>query len=568
MNRLYKLLVLYLLLIPGLSQAQQSDAKVETGKTLTDKVAGVSCAHPQAARIGADILASGGNAIDAAVAVQWALAVCYPQAGNIGGGGFMVLRLADGSSTTLDFRESAPAAATADMYQDSLGNVIEGKSLDTHQAAGVPGSVRGIFDMHERYGHLPMDKLIRPAIDLARSGYEITANQALLLNQYQSDFAARNADTIPYMQKEKWKEDDKIPQPELAATLERIAKNGADEFYKGETAKKIVEEMKRGGGIITADDLRKYHTEWRTPITTQFADFRVISMPPPSSGGIALAQMLTLWSEFGDSAIKHNSVEYIHLITEIERRVYADRSEYLGDPAFYTVPKQGLLDPTYLSKRMDDFNPDRATPSMEVNPGKPKGSESSETTHLSVVDAAGNAVSITTTLNGHYGCKIMVDGAGFFLNNEMDDFSAKPGTPNMFGLIGGKANAIAAHKRMLSSMTPTIVEKNDKLFLVLGSPGGSTIITSVFQTLMNVAVFKMTLEDAIAAPKFHSQWLPDVIYLEEGRFPKEKIHKLGQMGHTIEYFPSLGRVDAIEVLPDKKLDICGDPRADDTAAGY
>lgn len=566
MNKL--ILCFALLFVYQTGVCQDSAHKIEIAKTLEGMKAGVSCAHPAAAEIGARILAEGGNAIDAAIAVEWALAVCYPQAGNIGGGGFMVLRLKDGTATTLDFREEAPAAATAKMYQDSLGNLIDGLSLDTHLAAGVPGSVKGIFDSHEKYGNLPMKQLIEPAIELAEKGFRITARQANLLNQTQSDFDSRNRFKTPFQKTDKWVENDVVVQKDLANTLRRIAANGVDEFYSGETADLIVDEMKAGGGILTKKDLANYKTIWRKPVYATFKNYRIISMPPPSSGGIALAQLFTLWDLFGNDSITHNSPAYIHLVTEFERRVYADRSKHLGDPEFHKVPEAGLMDRNYLKSRMSDFDSTTATPSINVDAGKPSPAESTETTHLSVVDSEGNAVSITTTLNGHYGCKIMVKGGGFFLNNEMDDFSSKPGTPNMFGLIGGEANAIAPGKRMLSSMTPTIVEKNGKLYLVLGSPGGSTIITSVFQTIMNTTIFDMNLADAIAAPKFHSQWLPDVIYFEENRFDPETIDALKKMNHQIDYFPSLGRVDAIEVNPDKTLDVCGDPRADDTAAGY
>lgn len=556
------------LLIYSAGFCQVGNVEIQTGKSLENVQAGVACAQATAAEIGAKILAEGGNAIDAAVAVQWALAVCHPQAGNIGGGGFMVLRLADGTSTTLDFREEAPGAASATMYQDSLGKVIPGKSLNTHLAAGVPGAVRGIFDMHAKYGQLPMLKLITPAIELAKNGFTITQKQATLLNKYQDEFNARNRFKTPFQREEDWKKGDKIIQPELAATLERIAKNGADEFYTGRTAELIALEMKKGGGIMTIKDLKKYKTVWREPVHAYLGAYHIISMPPPSSGGIALAQLFGFWKLFGDTAFAHNSPAYIHLLTEIERRVYADRSKHLGDPDFYTIPTAGLLDSNYLKERMRGYSPNKATPSSAVDPGRPIPHESTETTHISIVDQEGNAVAITTTLNGHFGCKIMVEGAGFFLNNEMDDFSSKPGTPNMFGLIGGKANSIAPHKRMLSSMSPTIVENEGELYLVVGSPGGSTIITSVFQTIMNVILFDLELKKAIAVPKFHSQWLPDVVYLEKDRFPTQTIESLKKMGHKIEYVPSLGRVDAILVNHDKTLDICGDPRGDDAASGY
>lgn len=550
--------------------AQPVEIEIKIGKSLDSLTAAVACAHPEAARIGAEILSVGGNAVDAAIAMQWALAVCYPQAGNIGGGGFMVLRLADGTTNTLDFRESAPAGATETMYQDANGEIIKGKSLYTHQAVGVPGSVSGLYESHRKYGKLPMEMLIAPAIKLAESGFRITAIQAGLLNKYKADFKDRNRTQIPFLHRNKdWKEADLIVQANLAETLKRISKNGEKEFYTGRTANLIIEEMKAGGGIITLEDLANYKPIWRKPIVSDFGNYKLILMPPPSSGGIAIAQLLHMWEAAQTTDMAHNSVEYIHLISEMERRVYTDRSVHLGDPDFHEVPIDNLLSKNYLKARIADFDSLRATPSEDVKAGNFSIKfESTETTHLSVVDAEGNAVSVTTTLNDHYGSKIMVAGAGFFLNNEMDDFSSKPGTPNLFGLVGGKANSIEPNKRMLSSMSPTIVEKDGELFLVVGSPGGSTIITSVFQTIMNTAVFEMNLKDAIAAPKFHAQWLPDAIFLEENRFATDQIDSLKALGHKIDYYPSLGRVDAILVNPDKTLQGCGDPRADNHAAGY
>lgn len=568
MKKIFVLAIGLFLFLNGYGQPVSTEIKI--GKSLDSLAAAVACAHPEAARIGAEILSQGGNAIDAAVAIQWALAVCYPQAGNIGGGGFMVVRLADGTTNTLDFRERAPAAATKNMFQDENGEVVEGKSLDTHLAVGVPGSVSGLYESHRKYGKLSMETLIAPAIDLAEGGFKITAIQAGLLNQYKADFEGRNRNDIPFFVKNKtWKEGDLIVQSNLAATLKRISVNGEEEFYTGRTAAFIIDEMKAGGGIITKEDLVNYNPIWRKPIESDFKNYKIISMPPPSSGGIALVQLLNMWVAAKTDGLSHNSVEYIHLITEMERRVYADRSVHLGDPEFFKVPVSELVDQRYLNDRMSNFDPSRATPSKDIEAGKFKNvKESTETTHLSVVDSEGNAVSVTTTLNGHFGTKIMVVGAGFFLNNEMDDFSSKPGTPNMFGLVGGEANSIQPEKRMLSSMTPTIVEKDGNLFLVVGSPGGSTIITSVFQTIMNTDVFDMNLEKAIEVPKFHSQWLPDVIFVEENRFDPELLDSLRALGHEIDYFPSLGRVDAILVNPNKTLQSCGDPRADDTAAGY
>ncbi len=542
---------------------------IELDKNLDSLKSAVACAHPEAARIGAEILSKGGNAVDAASAIQWALAVCYPEAGNLGGGGFMVIRNQDGTSATLDFREKAPALSAADMYLDSLGQPVEDMSLTTHQSSGVPGSVRGIYEAHARYGKLPMEQLIDPAIVLARNGFALTEKQANNLNAHANEFSLRNTAPVAFVRDGRtWQPGDTLKQPELATTLERIRDNGPNEFYTGHTASLLVEEMQKGSGIISADDLKAYHTVWRDPITFEFEGYKIISMPPPSSGGVALAQITGMYTDCMHEPLSHNSADYIHAMVEIQRRVYADRAFYLGDPDFVDVPIEALTTDLYLRRRMDNFNWYASTPSAEVSHGEFAFiQESPETTHLSVVDAEGNAVSVTTTLNDNYGSKIVVRGAGFLLNNEMDDFSVKPGTPNMFGLVGGTANAIAPGKRMLSSMTPVIVEKDDKLFLVAGSPGGSTIITSVLQTIMNTAHFDMSLTDATAAPKFHSQWLPDVIFMEEGRFESATIETLEALGHNIQFVPSLGRVDAILVTPSGTLEAVGDPRGDNHAAG-
>ncbi len=542
--------------------------RIQLGKSLTGLRAAVACAHPEAAKIGTDILAQGGNAVDAAIAIQWALAVCYPEAGNIGGGGFMVVRLGDGTSYTLDYREKAPETALENMFQDEQGYIIPGRSTGTHFGSGVPGTVKGLFEAHEKFGKLPMTELLNPAISLAENGFNITAKQAENLNKHQNAFRERNRSENVFSSKSIWATGDVFIQNELAATLKRILEKGVDGFYKGLTAQLIVEEMATGSGLITQDDLAAYEAIWRKPIVHPFGEYQIISMPPPSSGGIALAQLLSFYEHCIHDSLQHNSVDYIHALVEMQRRVYADRAEHLGDPDFYDVPVEKLLDKEYLYQRMDDFRWDQATRSSSVSPGKLNMRERVETTHLSVVDSEGNAVSVTTTINDIYGSKIVVTGAGFLLNNEMDDFSAKPGEPNLFGLIGGRANAVAPRKRMLSSMTPTIIEKEGDLFLVAGSPGGSTIITSVFQTVMNTTVFGMNLEDAVAAPKFHSQWLPDSIFLEKGRFQDSIIDKLNQRNHQIKDRPSLGRVDAIMVSPDGSLQAVGDPRSDDAAGGY
>ncbi len=549
-------------------ESGETNTSIRVDKSLDSLKAGVACAHPIAAEIGAKILESGGNATDAAVAVQWALAVCFPEAGNIGGGGLMVVRRNDGLTTTLDFREEAPSGAFPGLFLGPDGEILEGVSTDTRIAAGVPGSVAGIYEMHDKFGSLQMSYLLEPAIEIARNGFAITADQAQRLNENREMFETRNRFPTPFVKDTPWVEGDILIQEDLANTLTRIRDKGPTEFYMGETAELILEEMGEGRGLITAADLKNYQPQWRNPIKFSFDRYQVISMPPPSSGGIALEQMFKMAKMLEVDSIVHNSTEYIHFNTEIQRRVYADRSMHLGDPDYYDIPYKELVDSTYLSSRLRNFEY-RATPSSRVSHGNMQQvAESMETTHLSVVDEEGNAVSITTTINGMYGSRIVVSGAGFLLNNEMDDFSSKPGTPNSYGLVGGKANSIEPGKRMLSSMTPTIVEKDGELFLVAGSPGGSTIITSVYQTIANCAFFRMDLKDAIAAPKFHSQWLPDKLFLEQDRFPKDVITLLESKGHEIDYFYSLGRVDAIKVSENGMLEVCGDPRGDDVGAGY
>nr|WP_222621656.1 gamma-glutamyltransferase [Pontibacter cellulosilyticus] len=528
----------------------------------------VVSAHPDATRIGVEILRKGGNAFDAAIATQFALAVAFPAAGNIGGGGFLVYRQADGSIGTLDYREMAPAAATEKMYQDAQGNVIEDLSLSGHLASGVPGSVAGMFETHQKFGSLPWAELVQPSIELARNGVVLTEKEAAGLNSNRERFIKYNKH-LPYLTNENnWKAGDKLKHKDLARTLERIRDNGRDGFYKGETADLIVKEMQRGNGIISHQDLENYTAAWRQPITGKYKDYKVISMGPPSSGGVALLQLLTMVEPYNLSKYGWQSPETIQLMVEAERRAYADRAAYLGDPDFVKVPVEQLLDEDYLKDRMKSVDLARATASNEIKEGSLPVYESEQTTHLSIVDAAGNAVSVTTTLNGSYGSKVVVEGAGFLLNNEMDDFSVKPGSPNMYGLVGGKANAIAPGKRMLSSMTPTIVEKDGKLFMVVGTPGGSTIITSVYQAILNVIEHNMTMQQAVAAPRFHHQWLPDEIQHEPKAITPEVRAILQNRGYKLQERGTYGRVDAILVLPNGKLEGGADPRGDDKAAGY
>jgi gamma-glutamyltranspeptidase/glutathione hydrolase len=529
----------------------------------------VVSAHPLATQVGNEILAAGGNAVDAAIAVQFALAVTYPVAGNIGGGGFMVIRLKDGTSQTLDFREAAPSAAFETMYQDEEGNVIADLSRKGHLAAGIPGVVDGMIKAHQEYGKLePFSKLIEPAIQLAKEGFKLTENQAAGLNRNRENFEKYNTAPTAFTKGERdWEPGELLIQTDLAKTLELIQEKGRAGFYEGIVADLIVAEMNRGNGVITHQDLASYSAKWRAPIIVNYKDYEIIGMPPPSSGGIALAQLLKIVENYPIASWGFQDLKTIHLMVEAERRVYADRAKHLGDSDYYPVPIEGLLEAAYLKSRMSDFSDSKATASSAVSAGAPTPpAEKEETTHFSIVDHEGNAVSVTTTINGGYGCHVAVGGAGFLLNNEMDDFSAKPGVANMFGLIGAEANKIEPGKRMLSSMTPTIITKNGELNMVVGTPGGSTIITSVFQTILNVLEFKMGMAEAVAAPRFHHQWLPEVIITETAMdttfFPN-----LRAMGHQFVNRNAIGRVDGILVLPDGSLEGGADPRGDDHAAG-
>ena len=513
------LLFLYLQSCSIGTDSSTVENSAEFGKVVAANKAMVVSAHPEATRVGLGILQMGGNAIDAMVATHFALAVVYPSAGNIGGGGFMVLRQENGHTHTLDFREKAPASAHRSMYQDEEGQVIAGLSRYGHLAAGVPGSVDGMLRAHKRFGKLPLNKLLQPAIQLAASGFPITSQQAANFNRQRESFLTHNQDSLglPLVKAGAWQAGDTLQQQALANTLRRIQQAGRSGFYEGETARLLLAEMQRGGGLITAEDLQQYESVWREPVEGTYQNIRVISMPPPSSGGIALLQLLNMAEEFPLSSWGHHSARSVHVLAEMERRVYADRAAHLADPDFWEVPQQALLDDAYLKQRAKSIDLQQATPSSAIQPVSLASlPESEETTHYSIVDAEGNAIAVTTTINGSFGSKVFVQGAGFLLNNEMDDFSVKPGYPNLYGLVGGEANAIEPGKRMLSSMTPTILEKDGKLFMVVGTPGGSTIITSVYQTILNVLAYDMPLEEAVAAKRFHHQWLPDQIFLEEG----------------------------------------------------
>ncbi|MGC6421776.1 MAG: gamma-glutamyltransferase [Flavobacteriaceae bacterium] len=533
-------------------------------KKKTPKAAVVS-ARAEASQIGIAVLKAGGNAFDAMIATDLALAVCYPNAGNIGGGGFLVYRKSDGSVGSLDYREKAPQAAFKNMYLDDQGNVVPNKSTRGGLAVGVPGTVAGLVAIHKKLGSLPFEKLVEPAIDLAENGYVVTEKQARSFAAKREEFILLNGEQTHYAQV--YKAGDTVRNPEMAATLKRIREQGQAGFYEGETADQIVESVARTGGILTQADLKNYQAVWRDPLSFKYKDLTLYSMAPPSSGGVCLGQLLGMIADTNIAQYGHNSPEAMQLMIEAERRSYADRSEYLGDPDFVSIPVDSLLAKAYLKKRMADFNWDKATLSSAIKPGTVIWNESEETTHYSILDAAGNAVAVTTTLNGSYGSKVYVEAGGFFLNNEMDDFSSKPGSPNMFGLIGSEANAIAPGKRMLSSMTPTIAERNGNLWMIVGTPGGSTIITSVFQTLLNVYEFGMGMQEAVEAPRFHHQWLPDIVVLEPNQFSEQQINALREKKYTIEekYTRIIGRVDAILVDAAGNISTGADPRGDDAA---
>ena len=562
-----RLLLVILLLNSSSIDAQKIDPfHYQQQKKITCSKGAVASANALASKVGIGILQQGGNAIDAAIATQLALAVVYPGAGNIGGGGFMVAHLKNGKNITIDFRETAPSKASRDMYLDEKGNPQMNLSQDGHLAAGIPGTIAGIFRALQ-YATLPFKTLVQPAIKLAENGFSITANQANDFNELKKEFLQFNTSPPVFVKAVTWKTGDTLIQKDLANTLKRIRDLGAKGFYEGITAGLLIAEMARGKGIINADDLKNYIAKERKAIEFDYQSYQVISMPLPSSGGIILQQVLKMIEQKNIRSMKFQSAASVQLLTEAERRAFADRAKYLGDADFVKVPVKTLVSDAYLRERMNDFRPGIAGSSQSTKEGAIK--ESEETTHLSVIDEAGNAVSITTTLNGAYGSRTVVSGAGFLLNNEMDDFSVKAGVPNMYGALGAEANAIAPGKRMLSSMAPTIVLKNHLPYLVVGTPGGTTIPTSIIQSLVNMIDYKMSPEDAVNQPKFHHQWLPDEIMVEND-FPLSTIQQLEAMGYKVVKRGQIGRTELIEIKngTTRKITAIADKRGDDSAEGY
>lgn len=571
----YYILILSISLSANISPAQKTNSIIGPGKPIdpyhytsvksaTFNHASVASANPLASMAGAYIMKQGGNAFDAAITTQLVLAVVYPGAGNIGGGGFMIARKKDGQNIALDFRETAPAKAFKDMYLDKKGTAQTNLSQSGHLASGVPGTVAGLFAIY-KYAKLPFAQLIQPAIDIAEHGFVISEKEASGLNATKEAFIKNSTQPTVFIKDRKWKAGDTLVQKELAKTLQLIRDNGQKGFYEGKTAKLIVDEMQRGAGIITLEDLKNYKAKKRAAMEFNYKGYTIIGMPPPSSGGIIVWQLMKMIEHKPMSLYGFQTIKSVQLMVEAERRTFADRAEYMADPDFWKVPVKILTSDAYIAGRMADYDSTKATPSKDIKAGNIK--ESDETTHISIIDKDGNMVTITTTLNGGYGCRTVVGGAGFLLNNEMDDFSIKPGVPNMYGAIGGIANAIQPGKRMLSSMTPTLVLKNNQPYIVCGTPGGTTIPTSVFQTLVNILEFNMNAADAVNKPKFHHQWLPDIVFTEPD-FPKTVKQQLVNMGYKIIEKPAIGRTEVIKILKDGKRETAADKRGDDSVAGY
>lgn len=533
-------------------------------KSATFQQAAIATAHPLASEVGAEIMKMGGNAFDASIASQFALSVVYPGAGNIGGGGFLLAREKNGKLIAIDFREEAPGKASKDMYLDQDGNAIDSLSKIGHLSGGVPGTVAGLFASYQ-YAKLPFETLIQPAIDLAKYGFVLTKKEAAGLNFNRQSFLNHSTRATAFVKSTNWKEGDTLFQPELAATLERIRDQGQKGFYEGETAQLIVEEMKRGNGIISFDDLKNYKAKERNPIQFEYRGYHIISFPPPSSGGLLLAEMLGMIEDYPVGSYGFQNPASVQLMIEAERRAYADRAVYMGDPDYWEVPVKELMNKNYLKDRMRDFQFGIAGTSKNIKEGEIY--ESQQTTHLSIMDKEGNMVSVTTTLNNSYGSKTVIGGAGFLLNDEMDDFSVKPGVPNMYGAVGGEANAIEPRKRMLSSMTPTLVLKDNKPFMVVGTPGGTTIPTSVFQSIVNVIDFGMNARDAVNKPKFHHQWLPDEV-MAETQLSSQTINALQKMGYKIDMVKAIGRTELILIDENGHMQTAADIRGEDSAAGF
>jgi gamma-glutamyltranspeptidase/glutathione hydrolase len=569
---LRKILLVFVLLLTGNLMAQPflkahphiNPYQYEIVKEKSFDNGAVTSAHPLASMVGAAMMQDGGNAFDAAIATQLSLAVVFPGAGNIGGGGFMLARKVNGELIGIDYREAAPAKASRDMYLDEQGNPMDGKSTRGSSASGIPGSIAGMISTHA-YAKLAFAKLIEPAIEFAEFGYVISEREAKGLNADRENFLKFSSAPSAFTKKEVWKAGDTLIQPELAATLKLIQAKGLAGFYEGATAEYIVKEMQHSGGYVSVEDLKNYRPKFRKPIEFDYRGHHVISFAPPSSGGILIAQMMQMIAPYNVEKMGLNTLASVNFMVESQRRAYADRAEHMGDPDYWKVPTKTLISNSYAQARMNDYKEGVAGSSKITVAGGAQ--ESEQTTHLSVIDKEGNMVAITTTLNDTYGNKTIVAGAGFLLNNEMDDFSIKPGVPNMYGALGGEANSIQPGKRMLSSMTPTLVTLKGKPYISIGTPGGTTIPNQVYEGLVNIIDHKMTIKQAIDATRFHHQWIPDIVALESD-FPEDIETGLKNMGYKTIKRGKFGRMDGILISADGKRMAAGDKRGDDSVAGY